>query len=158
MGIHIHQLKLFDCISSHSSSRPLLRSSVNLYPLIHVSYDYKKKKAITIFDNLWWLLANLNIFAETVPFLIWFSACWVIISKFGAMHTELDVSYRYYEKIETYSLFIFFSKTKVYLLNNTVKMSRYALQWESKILIAVSTAIQDWITSSNWFGQCHCCY
>ncbi|KAJ0652969.1 hypothetical protein HanOQP8_Chr15g0578211 [Helianthus annuus] len=28
-------------------------------------------------------------------------------------------------------------------------MERYALQWESKHLIAVSTAIQDWLTSSN---------
>lgn len=29
------------------------------------------------------------------------------------------------------------------------KFFRYALQWESKNLIAVSTAIQDWLTSSN---------
>lgn len=29
---------------------------------------------------------------------------------------------------------------------------RYALQWESKNLFALSTAIQDWLTSSNWFG------
>lgn len=28
-------------------------------------------------------------------------------------------------------------------------MFRYALQWESKNIIAVSTAIQDWLTSSN---------
>lgn len=32
-------------------------------------------------------------------------------------------------------------------------MARYALQWESKNLIAVSTAVQDWLTSSNWFGS-----
>lgn len=29
---------------------------------------------------------------------------------------------------------------------------RYALHWEPKNLIAVSTAIQDWLTSSNWFA------
>lgn len=29
------------------------------------------------------------------------------------------------------------------------KKSRYVLQWESKNLIAVSTAIQDWLTSSK---------
>jgi hypothetical protein len=27
---------------------------------------------------------------------------------------------------------------------------RYSLQWESKNLIAVSTAIQDWLTSSRF--------
>ncbi|KAJ8642226.1 hypothetical protein MRB53_018920 [Persea americana] len=31
-------------------------------------------------------------------------------------------------------------------------LERYALQWESKYLIAVSTAIQDWITSSLTLG------
>ena len=31
------------------------------------------------------------------------------------------------------------------------QMFRYALQWESKNIIAVSTAIQDWLTSSTWF-------
>ena len=34
---------------------------------------------------------------------------------------------------------------------------RYALQWESKNLIVVSTAIQDWLTSTNLFGT-HSCY
>jgi hypothetical protein len=29
------------------------------------------------------------------------------------------------------------------------KFFRYVVQWESKNLIAVSTAIQDWLTSSN---------
>ena len=38
-----------------------------------------------------------------------------------------------------------------------VESFRYALQWESKNLIAVSTAIQDWLTSSNLFGT-HSCY
>lgn len=30
-------------------------------------------------------------------------------------------------------------------------MLRYVLQWESKNLIAVSTAIQDWLTSGTCF-------
>jgi len=30
--------------------------------------------------------------------------------------------------------------------------ARYALQWESKNLYALSSAIQDWVKSSNWFG------
>lgn len=34
---------------------------------------------------------------------------------------------------------------------------RYILQWESKHIIAVSTAIQDWLTSSNiWFCTLPC--
>lgn len=33
---------------------------------------------------------------------------------------------------------------------------RYILQWESKHIIAVSTAIQDWLTSSNVQGFVLC--
>ena len=33
---------------------------------------------------------------------------------------------------------------------------RYALQWESKNSIVVSTTIQDWLTSTNLFGTHSC--
>ncbi|KAF2583721.1 hypothetical protein F2Q70_00033865 [Brassica cretica] len=36
---------------------------------------------------------------------------------------------------------------------STSSLERYTLQWESKNLILVSTAIQDWLTSSNWFSS-----
>lgn len=35
-------------------------------------------------------------------------------------------------------------------------MFRYVLKYESKILIALSTAIQDWLTSSNFIEPCVC--
>uniref|UniRef100_I1P6T2 DUF726 domain-containing protein n=1 Tax=Oryza glaberrima TaxID=4538 RepID=I1P6T2_ORYGL len=37
-------------------------------------------------------------------------------------------------------------------------LERYILQWESKHIIAVSTAIQDWLTSSNIFSFAHLHY
>lgn len=86
-----------------------------------------------------WYLLNINVSPlSNVLKPVFFSLC--LMDKYcGFFH----------------SIFVLGNNLKVVFKLKVVFLCRYALRWESKHIVAVSTAVQDWLTSSEYLTSCH---